>query len=187
MPLPSAPKVEGDILARREYGARVKPEDLKKTAKPVKAKAPAAVKAKTAKKGSKSATKTPDAKALKHEKPAKSPRPAAPALKLPGKAAKEELSVPKEADAGASRLRKGRAAKTADKPRVFVLDTNVLLHDPMSIFRFEEHDVFLPMTTLEELDNHKTGVSDIARTARQVSRSIDHRVCAPKCARKPRM
>ncbi|MEI3354850.1 MAG: hypothetical protein V8R49_07800 [Duodenibacillus massiliensis] len=87
MPLPSAPKVEGDILARREYGARVKPEDLKKTAKPVKAKAPAAVKAKTAKKGSKSATKTPDAKALKHEKPAKSPRPAAPALKLPGKAA----------------------------------------------------------------------------------------------------
>lgn len=173
MPLPSAPKVEGDILARREYGARVKPEDLKKAAKPVKAKAPAAVKAKTAKEGSKPATKTPDAKALKHEKPAKSPRPAAPALKLPGKAAKEELSVPKEADAGASRLRKGRAAKTADKPRVFVLDTNVLLHDPMSIFRFEEHDVFLPMTTLEELDNHKTGVSDIARNARQVSRSID--------------
>ena len=43
----------------------------------------------------------------------------------------------------------------------------------MSIFRFEEHDVFLPMTTLEELDNHKTGVSDIARNARQVSRSID--------------
>ena len=111
MPLPSAPKVEGDILARREYGARVKPEDLKKAAKPVKAKAPAAVKAKTAKEGSKPATKTPDAKALKHEKPAKSPRPAAPALKLPGKAAKEELSVPKEADAGASPSEKGALPK----------------------------------------------------------------------------
>ena len=74
---------------------------------------------------------------------------------------------------GASRLRKPRSSASSLKPRVFVLDTNVLLHDPTCLFRFQEHDVFLPMTTLEELDNHKTGTSDLARNARQVSRTID--------------
>jgi PhoH-like ATPase len=54
-----------------------------------------------------------------------------------------------------------------------VLDTNVLLHDPSSLFRFEEHDVFLPIVTLEELDNNKKGMSEVARNARQVSRSLD--------------
>lgn len=57
--------------------------------------------------------------------------------------------------------------------KLFVLDTNVLMHDPSCIFRFEEHDIFLPMVTLEELDGHKKGMSDVARNARQVSRSID--------------
>ena len=41
--------------------------------------------------------------------------------------------------------------------KVFVLDTNVLLHDPSSLFRFEEHDIYLPMVTIEELDNNKKG------------------------------
>ena len=58
-------------------------------------------------------------------------------------------------------------------PKLFVLDTNVLMHDPMSLFRFEEHDVFLPMITLEELDGHKKGMSEVARNARQVSRELD--------------
>ncbi len=58
-------------------------------------------------------------------------------------------------------------------PKLFVLDTNVLMHDPSSLFRFEEHDVFLPMMTLEELDDHKKGMSEVARNARQVSRSLD--------------
>jgi len=57
--------------------------------------------------------------------------------------------------------------------KLFVLDTNVLLHDPSSLFRFEEHDVFLPIVTLEELDNNKKGMSEVARNARQVSRSLD--------------
>ena len=83
---------------------------------------------------------------------------------------------------GASRLRSPRNEASETKPRLFVLDTNVLLHDPMSIFRFEEHDVFLPMMTLEELDNHKTGLSDIARNARQVSRSIDQLIESEKGA-----
>ncbi|WP_374681279.1 PhoH family protein [Accumulibacter sp.] len=62
----------------------------------------------------------------------------------------------------------------AAKPsKLFVLDTNVLMHDPTSVYRFEEHDVFLPIMTLEELDNHKKGMSEIARNARQVTRTLD--------------
>ena len=65
------------------------------------------------------------------------------------------------------------AAKKAAPSKIFVLDTNVLMHDPSCLFRFEEHDVFIPMMTLEELDNHKKGMSEIARNARQVSRVLD--------------
>ena len=67
---------------------------------------------------------------------------------------------------------KGYRAKTHGK-KLFVLDTNVLMHDPISLFQFQEHDVFLPMMTLEELDGHKKGMSDVARNARQVSRYLD--------------
>ena len=56
--------------------------------------------------------------------------------------------------------------------RIYVLDTNVLMHDPTALFRFEEHDVFLPMTVLEELDAAKKGTSEVSRNARQVSRFI---------------
>jgi PhoH-like ATPase len=57
--------------------------------------------------------------------------------------------------------------------KLFVLDTNVLMHDPMSLFRFDEHDIYLPMITLEELDDHKKGMTEVARNARQVSRDLD--------------
>jgi PhoH-like ATPase len=57
--------------------------------------------------------------------------------------------------------------------RTYVLDTNVLMHDPTAMFRFEEHDVFLPMTVLEELDAAKKGTSEVSRNARQVSRFIN--------------
>jgi PhoH-like ATPase len=62
------------------------------------------------------------------------------------------------------------------KPRLkklFVVDTNVLMHDPTSLFRFDEHDVYLPIATLEELDTHKRGLSDVSRNARQASRFLD--------------
>jgi PhoH-like ATPase len=64
---------------------------------------------------------------------------------------------------------------TSLQPRnkLFVLDTNVLMHDPTSLFRFEEHDVYLPMVTLEELDSNKRGMSEVARNARQASRFLD--------------
>ena len=76
-----------------------------------------------------------------------------------------------ETRARATASRKPRAA--TGRPRLFVLDTNVLMHDPTSLFRFEEHDIFLPMMTLEELDGHKKGMSEVARNARQASRSLD--------------
>ncbi|CAG2133536.1 PhoH family protein [Cupriavidus numazuensis] len=66
-----------------------------------------------------------------------------------------------------------RARKAEGPSKLFVLDTNVLMHDPSSLFRFEEHDVYLPMMTLEELDNHKKGMSEVARNARTVSRTLD--------------
>lgn len=56
--------------------------------------------------------------------------------------------------------------------RLFVLDTNVLMHDPTAIYHFEEHDIYLPMIVLEELDMHKTGVSELARNVRQVNRML---------------
>ncbi len=65
-------------------------------------------------------------------------------------------------------------AKRHPKPtKLFVLDTNVLMHDPTCLFRFEEHDLFVPMMTLEELDANKKGMSEVARNARQASRMLD--------------
>ncbi|MGY6214908.1 PhoH family protein [Methylolobus aquaticus] len=57
--------------------------------------------------------------------------------------------------------------------KLFVLDTNVLMHDPSALFRFQEHDVFIPMIVLEELDHSKKGLSEVARNARQASRFLD--------------
>ena len=68
-----------------------------------------------------------------------------------------------------SRTPKARATPS----KLFVLDTNVLMHDPTSLYRFEEHDIFLPICTLEELDNHKKGTLEVNRNARQASRFLD--------------
>jgi len=59
------------------------------------------------------------------------------------------------------------------KHKIFVLDTNVLIHDPNAILRFHEHDVYIPIVVLEELDKIKVGLSELARNVRQVSRLID--------------
>ena len=57
--------------------------------------------------------------------------------------------------------------------KLFVLDTNVLMHDPTALFRFQEHNIFIPMVVLEELDHGKKGMSDVSRNVRQVSRFLD--------------
>jgi PhoH-like ATPase len=82
-------------------------------------------------------------------------------------AAADESSFP------AAMSKQTRSPRKPKVKKLFVLDTNVLMHDPSSLFRFEEHDIYLPIGTLEELDNHKKGLSDVARNARQASRFLD--------------
>ena len=87
-------------------------------------------------------------------------------------------ALPKKSRAASSRsvkkpLTTARAAARHVQGKLFVLDTNVLMHDPTSLFRFQEHDIYLPIGTLEELDNNKKGLSDVARNARQASRFLD--------------
>ncbi len=91
------------------------------------------------------------------------------AVQAPAPAAADAAAAPAPAPAPAPR----RKARHAGPTKLFVLDTNVLMHDPMSLFRFEEHDIYLPMVVLEELDGHKKGTTEVARNARQASRSLD--------------
>lgn len=103
-----------------------------------------------------------------------SPPATAPAAKsapaAPAAAPAATAAASAEAPAAAPRSRK---ARHTGPTKLFVLDTNVLMHDPMCLFRFEEHDIFLPMIVLEELDSHKKGMTEVARNARQTSRSLD--------------
>ena len=160
MPLPKPPTKRADMLTADDYSSQAKP--VKKTSKGTTraVSAPAApvvshpvlelVKPKTVK----------TAPVITNEKDATAATPVvAPATK-----AKNVVT-----GSGASRKRKSDGGPA----KLFVLDTNVLLHDPMSLFRFEEHDIYLPMITLEELDGHKKGMSEVARNARQVSRDLD--------------
>ena len=94
-----------------------------------------------------------------------------PARPLPETAPAPTTAKPAQVVAAAEpRRRKPRGTGPA---KLFVLDTNVLMHDPMSLFRFEEHDIYLPMITLEELDGHKRGMTEVSRNVRQVSRELD--------------
>ncbi len=100
--------------------------------------------------------------------------PAGPRSRSPGMPTKQvSLATPDPAQPQAASKSRLRSPRGTGPAKLFVLDTNVLMHDPMSLFRFEEHDVFLPMITLEELDGHKKGMSEVARNARQVSRELD--------------
>ncbi|MFD0666180.1 PhoH family protein [Ramlibacter sp. MAHUQ-53] len=95
-----------------------------------------------------------------------------PAAPPAAKPAGRRKAAPAEASAPEARTRKTKP-KASGPTKLFVLDTNVLMHDPMCLFRFEEHDIFLPMIVLEELDGHKKGMTEVARNARQASRSLD--------------
>ena len=92
------------------------------------------------------------------------------AVNTPSSSYKKESEIVTRASPPAVRPKK---TKHVGPAKLFVLDTNVLMHDPMCLFRFEEHDIFLPMIVLEELDGHKKGMTEVARNARQTSRSLD--------------
>lgn len=61
---------------------------------------------------------------------------------------------------------------TNKERKLFVLDTNILMHDPTAIYHFQEHDIYIPMVVLEELDRHKNGISELARNVRQTNRML---------------
>jgi len=156
MPLPKPPSKKGDLLAATAFEAQAGP------------------------KGDKRALKTrPSADATPHstldlfdERAAQAAAAAKAAPAAPAAPA-AAVAVPQTRPAAPEPRPRSRKPRHEGPPKLFVLDTNVLMHDPMSLFRFEEHDVFLPMITLEELDNHKKGMSEVARNARQVSRELD--------------
>jgi len=105
-----------------------------------------------------------------------------PAIEAPVAREKAPEAPPSRARTGAARDADGetpaptpkrKSTKPTGPIKLFVLDTNVLMHDPMSLFRFEEHDIYLPMIVLEELDSNKKGMTEVARNARQSSRTLD--------------
>ncbi len=100
---------------------------------------------------------------------AQAPKPAVTPIAATVTATKPSAPVAKAVDRAPNTKKATRTGAT----KVFVLDTNVLLHDPMCLFRFEEHDIYLPMIVLEELDGHKKGMTEVARNARQTSRILD--------------
>ena len=102
-----------------------------------------------------------------------------PATRKPASApnATEERAAPRTRPTARAR-RTATVNSTASTTKLFVLDTNVLMHDPTSLYRFEEHDLYVPIMTLEELDNNKKGTSEVARNTRQASRMLDEIVSA---------
>ena len=66
------------------------------------------------------------------------------------------------------------ARAPSSQRKTYVVDTNVLLHDPGSIFKFEEHEVVLPIVIIEEVDRFKKDLTEVGRNARQVSRVLDN-------------
>lgn len=87
----------------------------------------------------------------------------------------KELQIKVASAAHKAQPHHSHALKT-NNSKLFILDTNVLMHDPTSMFRFQEHDIFITLTTLEELDNNKQGTTEVARNARQASRYLDELV-----------
>jgi len=159
MPLPKMPTQPATLLSTKDY--------------------PKAKNSKTTKSASKTRAK-PVAETVKPAiaSPVAAAAPAIPAqaaLKSKAKTLLADKPTPAAVKPPKTKLKSSasRAADHAGTTKLFVLDTNVLMHDPTSLFRFEEHDIFLPMVTLEELDNHKRGMSDVARNARQASRTLD--------------
>jgi len=158
MPLPPAPNKRAALLPTEAYDA------------------PARSSHKVARKSEAPGTDTPLA-----DKPQASEdldlqggaEPVHPAAFLDDTAVAERPSAKRRPSAVAANEAAPRKKRSTGPAKLFVLDTNVLMHDPMCLFRFEEHDIFLPMIVLEELDGHKKGTTEVARNARQASRSLD--------------
>ncbi|MDI1244026.1 MAG: PhoH family protein [Rhodoferax sp.] len=151
MPLPTAPSKRAALLSLQDFNVPARPKAKSSAQKP-------------------QPPKVPEAQVTAQQK-----------TTLPQSAVPAAAPATTLAPTSKRRREPAPATQTAARPKrrlegpskLFVLDTNVLLHDPSCLFRFEEHDVFLPMIVLEELDGHKKGMTEVARNGRQTSRSLD--------------
>jgi PhoH-like ATPase len=187
MPLPPAPSKRAALLAPDAYSLRAAEEPLDLLPAPEPS-APAALSPAPAAtvtvpvtprsnangRGRKPSSPGPSARAEVVPKlpPARAPLPATTEARPPHLDTAVDVPITKVSPVASNRRRAGKSGGNGPA-RLFVLDTNVLLHDPMSLFRFEEHDIFLPMIVLEELDGHKKGMTEVARNGRQTSRTLD--------------
>ena len=163
MPLPTAPNKRAALLSQQEYETPAKPRPRSKSPRSAEASSPATQQI--------AAAPVVAAEVALPSAPARSAAPKS----VKAVAAKPVPAVAPAVRSATTAKAPGRAkARRSEGPRrLFVLDTNVLLHDPTCLFRFEEHDIFLPMIVLEELDAHKKGMTEVARNGRQTSRSLD--------------
>jgi PhoH-like ATPase len=160
MPLPTAPSKRASLLSQKDF-------DASATARPRHKSGP----------GSQSADSDPTpvpAVAVTAAVPRAAIAPLPRTAKTPAPAPTAAVTAAPEKTPTRQAARVKASRKVASGPsKLFVLDTNVLLHDPTCLFRFEEHDIFLPMIVLEELDAHKKGMTEVARNGRQTSRTLD--------------
>ena len=170
MPLPPAPTKRAALLTQEAYDApaRITVRATKKVQKPQSEHAVARQTVDRAQE--ENPQHSPARPAALLERPAPSENNAR--ADIPARST-ADATVRRDSDKSDATPAKVKKAKPSGIPKLFVLDTNVLLHDPMCLFRFEEHDIFLPMIVLEELDGHKKGMTEVARNARQTSRSLD--------------
>jgi PhoH-like ATPase len=194
MPLPPAPSKRAALLSPEAFslkGSEAAFEDAVSQAQPAITQrankpaqpTPAAAQQAANSRPRKAAPKDPKPDTRSEDKPQRPPaepvanQAAAPAAKPPAQAPVQppvQAARPVQSFAPAKSARRSNQKSTQNgQARLFVLDTNVLLHDPTSLFRFEEHDIFLPMIVLEELDGHKKGMTEVARNGRQTSRTLD--------------
>jgi PhoH-like ATPase len=174
MPLPPAPAKRAALLSPEAYSLKADVEVLDRTGPPPEAQSPATEQPRTQRRTPGTNSRQRKADVLKPAQPPHrvdttvdnpAPEVTASAASTPG--TRKGHTRTASATKSTSRSRSNGAT------RLFVLDTNVLLHDPVSLFRFEEHDIFLPMIVLEELDGHKKGMTEVARNGRQTSRTLD--------------
>jgi PhoH-like ATPase len=184
MPLPTPPSKLGSLLPPDEYKAKARPAKAAKksaegdastagdfgpasVAQPMTEAANTAAPLRAVASSTQDAASTPargrkpkQTAALLQPMPAAA-EPAAPIVARNDKPAADRPAAAPARDTGAATKSRSRKPAEAEQQKLFVLDTNVLMHDPSSLFRFEE------------LDNHKKGMSEVARNARQVSRTLD--------------
>jgi PhoH-like ATPase len=162
MPLPPAPAKRAAFLNTEALQTSAKSKSVRRADETLTAIEPAA--SAQPRKSPAVKTQAPATKArdTRHENPRNAEAPAS-----------QRDEEHKAATARSSAPVRQKKPKHTGPSKLFVLDTNVLMHDPMCLFSFEEHDVFLPMIVLEELDGHKKGMTEVARNARQTSRTLD--------------